>query len=93
MLSCRRWPDASGCSGYRWCVSATAATGDTATDDVAVEAALEIRLDGEPFSVTMRTPGADRELAAGFLFTEGIIRGSPTSWRARRRSPTSSTSC
>ena len=47
--------------------------GETASDDVAVEAALEIRLNGEPFSVTMRTPGADRELAAGFLFTEGLV--------------------
>jgi FdhD protein len=46
---------------------------DAATDHVAVEAALEIRLNGEAFSVTMRTPGADRELAAGFLFTEGIV--------------------
>jgi len=44
-----------------------------ARDAVAVEAPLEVRLDGEPFSVTMRTPGADRELAAGFLFTEGIV--------------------
>ncbi len=43
------------------------------TDVVAVEAALEVRLDGRPFAVTMRTPGADRELAAGFLFTEGIV--------------------
>ena len=50
------------------------ATGETASDAVAVEAALEIRLNGAPFSVTMRTPGADRELAAGFLFTEGIVR-------------------
>ena len=49
------------------------ATSDPSTDDVAVEAALEIRLNGQPFSVTMRTPGADRELAAGFLFTEGIV--------------------
>ena len=45
---------------------------ETSADDVAVEAALEVRLNGQPFSVTMRTPGADRELAAGFLFTEGI---------------------
>jgi FdhD protein len=46
---------------------------EPATDAVAVEAALEVRLNGEPFSVTMRTPGADRELAAGFLFTEGVV--------------------
>jgi FdhD protein len=49
------------------------AAGEASTDDVAVEAPLEIRLDGEPFSVTMRTPGADRDLAAGFLFSEGIV--------------------
>lgn len=49
------------------------AASETSTDDVAVEAALEIRLNGAPFSVTMRTPGADRELAAGFLFAEGIV--------------------
>ena len=47
-----------------------------ADDAVAVEAALEIRLDGAPFSVTMRTPGADRELAAGFLLAEDVVRGS-----------------
>jgi FdhD protein len=46
---------------------------EPSTDAVAVEAALEVRLNGQPFSVTMRTPGADRELAAGFLFTEGIV--------------------
>lgn len=46
-----------------------------ASDTVAIEAPLEVRLDGQPFSVTMRTPGADRELAAGFLFTEGILTG------------------
>jgi FdhD protein len=44
-------------------------------DLVAVERALEVRLEGEPFSVIMRTPGEDRLLAAGFLFTEGVLRG------------------
>lgn len=43
------------------------------TDWVVVEEPLQIRLQGEPLAVTMRTPGADRELAAGFLFTEGLI--------------------
>ena len=44
------------------------------TDQVAAEAPLEVRLHGEPFSVIMRTPGSDRDLAAGFLFTESVIR-------------------
>jgi FdhD protein len=42
-------------------------------DAVAVEAPLEIRLHGRPFAVVMRTPGADRELAAGFLLSERVI--------------------
>lgn len=44
------------------------------TDLVATEEPLEIRLHGRPFAVIMRTPGADRELAAGFLFSERVIR-------------------
>src|SRR5205823_3098580 len=45
-----------------------------AIDDlVAVEAPLELRLDGRPLTVVMRTPGEDEELARGFLFTEGLI--------------------
>jgi FdhD protein len=43
-------------------------------DDVAVELPLEVRLNGHPFAVIMRTPGADRDLALGFLFTERVIR-------------------
>jgi FdhD protein len=42
-------------------------------DLVAVEAPLEVRLGGERFAVMMRTPGADRPLALGFLFSEGVI--------------------
>jgi FdhD protein len=43
-------------------------------DRIAVEEPLELRLGRTPVAVTMRTPGEDRELAAGFLLTEGIIR-------------------
>lgn len=42
-------------------------------DDVVVEEPLEIRVNGESFSVTMRTPGDDFDLAVGLLWTEGII--------------------
>lgn len=42
-------------------------------DHVAAEEPLEIRLDGRPFVVTMRTPGHDIELAHGFLVSEGVI--------------------
>jgi FdhD protein len=42
-------------------------------DDLVREEPLEIRLNGAPISVTLRTPGHDEELAAGFLATEGII--------------------
>jgi FdhD protein len=43
-------------------------------DSLAAEEPLEIRVDGFPMAVTMRTPGHDLELAAGFLLTEGIIK-------------------
>lgn len=44
-----------------------------AQDYLVVEEPLEIRIGKTPISVTMRTPGHDLELTAGFLFTEGII--------------------
>ncbi len=44
-------------------------------DELAVEEPLEIRVDGEPLAVTMRTPGEDEELAVGFLAGEGLIAG------------------
>ena len=44
-------------------------------DLIVVEEPLEIRLDGKPLVVTMRTPGDDEELAAGFLHAEGMVAG------------------
>jgi len=44
-------------------------------DFVAVEEPMEVRVNGASFAVIMRTPGADRDLAAGFLLAEDVIRG------------------
>jgi FdhD protein len=46
--------------------------GETEPDEIAVEEPLEIRVDGRPIAVTMRTPGHDEELSVGFLVSEGI---------------------
>jgi FdhD protein len=43
-------------------------------DHVAVEEPMEVRVNGAPFAVIMRTPGADRDLAAGFLLAEDVVR-------------------
>ena len=48
---------------------------DGVDDQVAIEDPLEIRVDGSPLVVTMRTPGNDEELALGFLYGEGLIEG------------------
>jgi FdhD protein len=48
---------------------------DGISDEVAIEEPLEIRVDGAPLAVTMRTPGHDFELALGFLYGEGLIDG------------------
>ena len=47
---------------------------ESTNDVVAVEAPMELRVEGHPIAVLMRTPGHDRELAAGFLLTEGVIK-------------------
>jgi FdhD protein len=53
----------------------TRVTRDGVDDVVAIEEPLEIRVDGAPLAVTMRTPGDDEELALGFLYGEGLIDG------------------
>jgi FdhD protein len=56
-------------------VRVAAATASLPVSDVAAaEEPLELRLGGEPFVVIMRTPGADRDLAAGFLLSEQIVQ-------------------
>ncbi len=55
-------------------------------DSLAVEEPLELRVGGEPFTVTMRTPGHDVELALGFLVGEGVIRA-PADVLAARHCP------
>jgi FdhD protein len=60
--------------GEAWIERITAAGERTREqDELAVEEPLEIRVDGRPVAVTMRTPGEDDELAAGFLAGEGLI--------------------
>ena len=56
-------------------------------DRVAAEVALEVQLEDQPFSVIMRTPGDDRALAAGFLFSESVIRGRADVERIESESP------
>jgi len=53
-------------------------------EKLAVEEPLEIRLAGRRFTLTMRTPGYDEELAAGFLFAEGFINDATELGEIRR---------
>jgi FdhD protein len=46
---------------------------ENVTDDLSIEAALQININGDPFTITMRSPGEDEALSRGLLFTEGII--------------------
>jgi FdhD protein len=59
-------------------MAVTAVRHDGVADVVAVEEPLEIRVDGRPVAVTMRTPGHDEELALGFLYGEGLLDGPAT---------------
>ncbi|TXB87424.1 sulfurtransferase FdhD, partial [Mycobacterium tuberculosis] len=45
----------------------------TRPETLAVEEPLEIRVNGTPVTVTMRTPGSDFELVQGFLLAEGVV--------------------
>ena len=48
---------------------------DHCPDALAAKEPMEIRVNGRPVTVTMRTPGNDFDLAVGFLISEGVVRG------------------
>lgn len=60
----------------RWRVQRMTASGlvRERADELAGEEPLEVRIHGTPFTITMRTPGNDVDLVAGFLVSEGVIR-------------------
>src|SRR5260370_23019904 len=53
-------------------------------EKLAVEEPLEIRLGGRRFTLTMRTPGNDEELAAGFFFSQGLFNDASRLGEVRR---------
>jgi len=53
----------------------TGEAGQQVQAGVVIEEPLEIRIDGQPVGVLMRTPGLEKELAAGFCLGEGLIAG------------------
>jgi FdhD protein len=61
--------------GQAWIERVSGTDRERERDELAVEEPLEIRVDGKPLAVTMRTPGEDEELAVGFLVGEGLIGG------------------
>jgi FdhD protein len=61
--------------GQAWIERVANGSRERVRDELAVEEPLEIRVDGAPLAVTMRTPGEDEELAVGFLAGEGLIAG------------------
>ncbi len=79
--------DRAGQTREVWRIALRAGDGSTETsseeplvrgrgaDAIAVEEPLEIRVEGHPLGIVMRTPGDDEELVAGFCFAEGIIAG------------------
>ncbi len=56
-------------------IDVDAATEGTRVDTLTVEEPLELRVNGSPLTITMRTPGHDIELVHGFLLSEGLIGG------------------
>jgi FdhD protein len=62
-------------------------------EEVAVEAPFAIQLEGETLAITMRTPGHDAELTAGFLLAEGHDPGGTAGARVVKRGTLSSASC
>ncbi len=72
-------PDVTGMTQVRRVLRARVGNGARtapAEDVVAVEEPLEVRVNRAPFAVIMRTPGADRDLTAGFLLAEDVVRES-----------------
>ena len=66
-------PLGTGAPGIREVVVSRSGNADR-RDLVAVEEPMEVRVNGASFAVIMRTPGADRDLAAGFLLAEDVVR-------------------
>jgi len=67
-------PSIGGSPGVREVVVTRRGQSGGERDHVAVEEPMEVRVNGASFAVIMRTPGADRDLAAGFLLAEDVIR-------------------